>query len=116
MQSRRAALGHKHPKGLLIAKLRKKVGDASKATAVKLAQKDTSKDVQSEQASFEANLTAEVKDGASRNAKRIASTVVAKPLSSKAGLAVAVAELARQISEKERHRSRPTGEQEGRGG
>ena len=70
MQPRRAALGLKHLKGLLIAKLRKKVGDASKATAVKLAQKGTSKEVQSEQASFEANLTAEVKNGALRNAIR----------------------------------------------
>merc|ERR1719469_515271 len=65
-----AALGLKHLKGLLIAKLRKEVDDASKATAVKLAQAATSKEVQSEQASFEANLTAEVKSGALRDAKR----------------------------------------------
>merc|ERR1712194_803725 len=45
-----AALGLKHLKGLLIAKLRKEVDDASKATAVKLAQAATSKEVQSEQA------------------------------------------------------------------
>merc|ERR1711957_379320 len=107
-----AALGLKHLKGLLIAKLRKEVDDASKATAVKLAQAATAKEVQSEQASFEANLTAEVKNGAMRDAKRVANAVVEKALFSKSGMAEAVAELAKK--EVEKHSKRYASSEVGR--
>merc|ERR1711957_1092165 len=95
-----AALGLKHLKGLLVAKLREEVDTASKERAVKLAQTATAKEVQSEQASFEANLTAEVKNGAMRDAKRVANAVVEKALFSKSGMAEAVAELAKKEVEK----------------
>ena len=101
-----AALGLKHLRGLLIAKLRQEVDDASKATAVKLAQAATSKEVRSEQASFAANLTAEVKSGALKDARRVAKAVVAKALFSTAGLAGPVAELGKFFFEKHSMRHR----------
>jgi len=80
--------------------LRQEVDAASKSTAVPLAKKATAKEVQAQQASFEANLTAEVSIGAKRDAKRVANSVVKKALFSKAGLAEAVAELAKKEVEK----------------
>jgi len=95
-----AAEGLKQLRGLLIGKLRQEVDAASKSTAVPLAKKATAKEVQAQQASFEANLTAEVSIGAKRDAKRVANSVVKKALFSKAGLAEAVAELAKKEVEK----------------
>merc|ERR1711957_911989 len=80
--------------GLLVGKLQEEIDATSKQNAGKLASKKAAEVIHATQKKFEARLTASVHVDGRKDALAVANHIVEKTLSTKSGLAEAVAALA----------------------